>query len=390
MNQQTRTDHKPPSLTRPTWATIDLDALVFNLRSIKTFIGNALPVMAVVKANCYGHGAVECARRLSSEGVDWFGVAMPEEGVELRDAGITNPILCFGNWPGQEGMMRENALTPVVYQIDRIAGFNAAAKSENRTQPIHIKIDTGMGRIGVRPENLSQFISDLKAFDSIEVEGLMTHFACADEVISPFTDEQMRLFSHSVDLFLAEGFRPKYLDMANSPGAVVHPESLGSMVRIGGLLYGLGGDVLPKGFSGPELRPVMSLRSSISYLKEVPAGTTIGYGATFVAERSSKIATIPIGYHDGLPRSLSNKGSMLVNGILCPIVGRVSMDWTTIDVTGVENVSVGSEVILIGVQGDQRITAEEMAEWAETISYEVTCGIAGRVPRIYKENGETD
>lgn len=390
MKQKTEPDQTLSSSGRPTWATIDLDALAFNFRSIKNFIGDATPVMAVVKADAYGHGAVECAHRLSAEGTDWFGVAMPEEGLELRKAGITNPILCFGNWPGQESMMLEYDLTPVVYQIDRAAGFNEAAKSANKKQATHIKIDTGMGRIGIRPENLSRFISDLKAFDNIEVEGLMTHFASADEVVSPFTDEQMRLFSQAVDLFIAEGIRPKYLDMANSPGAVVHPESRGTLVRIGGLLYGLGGDVLPKDFSGPELRPVMSLRSNISYLKEVPAGTTIGYGATFVTERPSKIATIPIGYHDGLPRSLSNKGAMLVNGVRCPVVGRVSMDWTTIDVTDVENVSVGSEVILIGVQGDQQITAEVMAEWAETISYEITCGISGRVPRIYKETCETD
>lgn len=376
-----------PSKYRPTWATIDLDALAFNFRSIKSYIGEATPIMAVIKADGYGHGAVVCAHRLSAEGTDWFGVALPEEGVELRSAGITKPILCFGNWPGQEDMIVEHELTPVVYQMERAAAFDQAASRRGRMLPIHIKIDTGMGRIGVRPEGIADLIAGLKTLTSLEIEGLMTHFASADEVVSPLTDAQIRLFSHAVDIFRAEGFRPKYVDMANSPGAVVHPESRGTMVRIGGLLYGLGGDVLPKGFEGPELKPVMSLRSNISFLKEVPAGTTIGYGATFVTERPSKIATIPIGYHDGLPRSLSNRGSMLVNGVPCPIVGRISMDWTTIDVTDAQPVNNGDIVTIIGRQVERSFTAEEIAELTDTISYEITCGINPRVHRVYNQHG---
>lgn len=339
--------------------------------------------MAVVKADAYGHGSVECSRRLEHEGAEWFGVALPEEGVELRDAGIEKPILCFGNWPGQEQMMLRKRLTPVVYQLDRLAAFDRAAAEAGEKLKVHIKLDTGMGRIGLLAENAAEFAGEIKRFNHIEVDGLMTHFASADEIVSELTDLQMRRFADAVSAFHAQGFRPTYLDMANSPGAVVHPASRSTMVRIGGLLYGLGGDVLPRGFVGPELRPVMSLQTQISFLKQVPAGTTIGYGATFTTESESLIATLPIGYHDGYPRSLSNKGKVLINGQFAPVVGRVSMDWTTVDVTDVPEVKVGDAVMLIGSQGDSSITVEDIAAAANTISYEITCGISNRVPRKY-------
>lgn len=374
----------PNQPARPTWTEIDLDALAFNLRSIRRFIGEAVPIMAVVKADAYGHGAVECTKRLEHEGIDWFGVALPEEGEELRNAGIGKPILCFGNWAGQEVMMLRHKLTPVVFQFERLAAFNRIAAESGDKIKVHVKIDTGMGRVGVRADDATEFAAELKRFAHIEVEGLMTHFASADEVVSEQTDLQMRRFADAVAAFQQHGFRPTYLDMANSPGAVVHPKSRGTMVRIGGLLYGLGGDVLPKGFAGPELRPVLSLHTRISFLKQVPAGTTIGYGATFVTKRESRIATLPIGYHDGYPRSLSNKGRVLVNGTLAPIIGRVSMDWTTIDVTDIPEVNIGDQVKLIGLQGDSVITAEDIAALADTISYEITCSINSRVRRQYK------
>lgn len=373
---------------RPTWAETDLDALAFNLHSIRRFVGEGVSNMAVVKADAYGHGAVECSRRLEHEGVDWFGVALPEEGQELRNVGIEKPILCFGNWAGQEEMMIRLRLTPVVFQLERLAAFDRASAESGKKIKVHIKIDTGMGRVGVRADDAAEFTAELKRFAHIEVEGLMTHFASADEVISEQTDLQMRRFADAVATFHDHGFRPTYLDMANSPGAVVHPESRGTMVRIGGLLYGLGGDVLPKGFAGPELRPVLSLHTRISFLKQVPAGTTIGYGATFVTNRESLIATLPIGYHDGYPRSLSNKGKVLVNGAFAPVVGRVSMDWTTIDVTDIPDIKVGDQVTLIGSQGDLAISVEDIAANADTISYEITCGINSRVRREYKSTKE--
>jgi alanine racemase len=344
--------------------------------------------MAVIKADAYGHGAVECGKRMEHEGADWFGVALPEEGEELRDAGIEKPILCFGNWVGQEGMMLRHKLTPVVYQLERLAAFDRIAAASGNKVKVHVKIDTGMGRVGIRAETAAEFAAELKRFAHIEVEGLMTHLASADEIVSELTELQMRRFADAVAAFHEHGFRPTYLDMANSPGAIVHPASRGTMVRIGGLLYGLGGDVLPKGFVGPELRPVLSLHTRISFLKQVPADTTIGYGATFVTERESLIATLPIGYHDGYLRSLSNKGKALVHGAFAPVVGRVSMDWTTIDVTDVQDVKAGDQVTLIGSQGDSAITVEDIAAAADTISYEITCGINNRVRREYKSTKE--
>ncbi len=373
----------PPSESRPTWSEIDLDALAFNLSSIRRFIGGSAKTMAVVKADAYGHGAIECSKRLEAEGVDWLAVALPEEGVELRDSGIETPILSFGNWSGQEALMLARRLTPVAYQIDTLARLDAAAAEQQTVATVHIKIDTGMGRIGIRAADAAEFAGELAGFKHLQVEGLMTHFASADRIDSDATKRQISQFADAVAAFHAAGIRPKLLDLANSPGAIVYPESRSTMVRIGGLLYGLGGDVLPKGFPGPELRPVMSVHTRISFIKQVPAGTPIGYGGTFVTGRESLIATIPIGYHDGLPRALSNIGHVLVEGVRAPIVGRVSMDWTTVDVTDVPGVTVGTPVVIIGISGQESMKAEDIAAATGTISYEITCGMNARVKKVY-------
>lgn len=376
----------PPSGHRPTWAEIDLDNLAFNFHSSKKFIGD-VEYMAVVKADAYGHGAVECASRFEAEGVDWFGVAIVEEGVELREAGIRKPILCLGGcWPGQEDMVIGHDLVPVVYRLDQAERLNAAVASHNILIPVHVKIDTGMGRIGARFDELEAFADRLRNLTNLKIDGLMTHFAVADRLDeNDFTELQMKRFDEAVSLFRRRGFDPKYLDLANSPGAVAHPSSRSRMVRLGGILYGLGGDVLPAGIDKPELMPVMSLHTEISMLKNVPAGETLGYGRTFRTERDSIIGTIPIGYHDGFSRSLSNNGQVIVNGQFALIVGRISMDWTIIDVTEIGDVKIGDRVTLIGSQDALSITAEEIAEILGTISYEVTCGIDRRVRRIYKK-----
>jgi alanine racemase len=371
---------------RPTWAEINLDNLAFNFRSVKKFIGSETKYMAVVKADAYGHGAVECAKRLEAEGVDWFGVALPEEGVELRKAGIRKLILCLGGfWDGQETLVLSYGLTPVIFQIEKAADLNEAAARRGTDVSIHVKIDTGMGRVGVRYDQVDDFANQLRSLAHLRVEGLMTHFAAADDLgQKDFTDLQIERFNAAVATFREKGFTPAYLDLANSPGAVAHPASRSNMVRLGGILYGLGGDVLPGGVDKPDLKPVMSLRTKIAHLKTIPAGETVGYGRTFTAGIDSRIATIPIGYQDGYSRSLSNIGRAIVRGEYVPVAGRVSMDWTTLDVTSVEGVKVGDEVILIGEQTGARITAEELAKATGTISYEITCGINRRVPRLYK------
>lgn len=370
---------------RPTFARINLDDLAFNFKSVKDFVGQNIEYMAVVKADGYGHGSIECAKKLENAGVDWFGVALPEEGLELREAGITKPILCLGSfWQGQEKLLLQNGLTPVIFQIEKAHSYNLAAFKLNQKADVHIKIDTGMGRIGVRFEEVKVFVEELKKFTNLNIEGIMTHFAVADDLSeNDFTQSQIKRFNEAVSLFEQNGFNPKYIDLANSPGAIVQPDSLGNMVRLGGILYGLGEDVLPKEVEKPVLKPILSLHTKIAYLKKVPANETFGYGRTFKTRRESLIATIPIGYQDGFHRRLSNCGQVIINDTFAPIVGRISMDWTILDVTDVPNVKVDDEVILIGRQNDKKISAADIAEKLDTISYEITCGISRRVPRKY-------
>lgn len=370
---------------RPTSVEINLDNLAQNYQSIRKFVGKNLGIMAVVKADAYGHGAICCARRLESEGIEWLGVALPEEGLELRENGITAPILCLGSfWNGQENLLLENNLTPVVYQIEKAASFNRAALEKNIIADVHVKIDTGMGRIGVRFDEVEHFTEKLKELKNLRVDGIMTHFAAADNLSeTEFTTLQVDRYNNAVAIFAAKNFHPTYFDLANSPGAIAHPKARGNLIRIGGILYGLGGDVLPAGITKPQLKPVMALRTKIANLKSVPKGETLGYSRTFTTERNSMIATIPIGYQDGFPRTLSNKGRVIIKGRFVPVVGRVSMDWTILDVTEIPDVQVEDEVILIGETENLKVTAEEIAQLTDTISYEITCGINRRVYRKY-------
>lgn len=367
-----------------TRAEINLDNLAFNFRSIRGFVGDKVKILAVVKADAYGHGAVECSKRLETEGADWFGVASIEEAVELRKAGIRLPILYFrGFSPGDEQLLDEHDITPVLFDIDYAEVLDRHAQASGRIANVHIKVDTGMGRVGVPFEDASEFAEKFSKFRNLHVDGIMTHFASADHMRSDLTNEQMRRFADVVSIFHEKGLRPRVLDMANSPGAVGHRDSHANMVRIGGILYGLGDDVLPSGIERPELRPVMSLRSKIAFLKTMPAGSGIGYGQTFTTSRESLIASVPIGYYDGYRRCLSNRSQALVKGHLVPIVGRISMDWMTIDVTDVRNAEKGDDVVLIGSSENNAVKAEDLARICETISYEITCGIGKRVPRVY-------
>ena len=373
---------------RPTWAEIDLNNLAANFNEIKQRVSPAARVMAVVKANAYGHGAVECARRLAREGADWFGVALPEEGIQLRDSGITQPILCLaGFWPGQAAACIRHNLTAVVYRLETIEALNQAAANAGVVADIHVKVDTGMGRLGVRFDQLSEFVAALERFRNVRIDGVMTHLAAADDAsCQPLTHDQIQRFDEAVTVFRDHGYRPTQLHLANSAGVFGHRESWGNLVRPGGVLYGLWRDVLPLTTSKPGLLPVMSLHSRICLLKWVPPGETIGYGCTFEASRRSRIATLPVGYHDGYMRGLSNRGHVIVRGMFAPVVGRVSMDLTLVDVTDVEGVEVDDQVTLLGwnrENAELKIAAEDLARIAGTLSYEVTCGIADRVPRVY-------
>ncbi|HEY0003891.1 MAG TPA: alanine racemase [Pyrinomonadaceae bacterium] len=381
---------EPQEGHRPTWAEIDLDALASNFRFVRGRVGPGVKVMCVVKANAYGHGAVRCARRLAEEGADWFGVALPEEGIALREAGISQPILCLGGfWKGQEESCLLYQLVPVVYRLDAVEALDSAARLLNRVADVHVKIDTGMGRLGVRPGAAREFARALISFKNIRVDGLMTHFAAADEPArDAFTHEQVRRFQAAAAIFREEGHRPTYEDMANSAATYAHPESWSKMVRPGGMLYGLWRDILPPAPEAPALKSVMSLYTRVTLLKSVGRGETLGYGCTFETARETLVATLPVGYNDGYVRGLSNRGRVIVRGRYAPVVGRISMDLTLVDVTDVEGVAQDDRVILLGQDEGLAITAEELAERAATLSYEITCGISQRVPRYYRESGK--
>ena len=371
--------------TRPTWAEINLDNLASNFNTIRNQVGFDIAVMPMLKANAYGHGSVQCAKRLSQEGAEWFGVALPEEGIELRNAGIEQNILCLGGfWQEQASLCIQHELTPVVFRPDMVHSFDLAARESGTKVKVHVKVDTGMGRLGVRTDQLSEFLSAVQDCTNISIDGLLTHFAAADDnTCQPLTYQQIRKFNDAVQLIKERGHNPTYLHLANSAAIFGQPSAWKNMVRPGGSLYGLWRDVLPPSVDDPGLKAVMSVHSRIILLKQVPAGETIGYGCTFEASRPSLIATLPIGYHDGYIRGLSNRSHVLVRGSYAPVAGRVSMDFTLVDVTDIPGVEVGDQVTLLGRVGELAVTAEDLARIVGTISYEVTCGISSRVPRLY-------
>lgn len=375
---------------RPTWAEINLDALASNFHLVKNHVGAGVNVMAVVKANAYGHGAVACARRLAREGANWFGVALPEEGIELRNAGITQPILCLaGFWEGQAELCLQQSLVPVVYRLDMLEAIDRAARDRGVVADVHLKIDTGMGRLGMRFDEVAAFTTELNRFKNIRIDGLMTHFAAADEPsCEALTREQIQRFQNAVTAFREPGYAPTYVHLANSAGIFAERDSWGNMVRPGGVLYGLWRDILSPSDRELDFHPVMSLHSRISLLKWVPEGETVGYGCTFEASRKTLVATIPIGYDDGYLRGLSNRSHAIIRDVFATVIGRISMDLTLIDVTNVPGVELNDEVILMGKSAGQSVSAEYLAKTAGTLSYEVTCGIGSRVPRVFVE-GQT-
>lgn len=366
------------SSDRPTVAAVDLKALSHNYAEVTRRAGGR-KVLAVVKAQAYGHCARPVARTLIELGCPMLGVATVEEGRELRAGGITVPILIMGPvFPEQAGAIVEAKLTTVVYALPVARALSEAAGSGGSVT-VHVKIDTGMGRIGVTPEAGVSFIETISRLPGIIVEGLMTHFADADLRDKQFAAAQMDRFESLLRALEAKGVDVPLRHAANSAAVLEYDRALLTMVRPGLMLYGY--NPLESGVAA-DLRPVLSLRTRIAFLKKVPAGVPISYGRTFVTKRESLIATIPIGYADGFSRGLSNKGEALVRGKRVPVAGRVCMDMTMLDVTDVPEVAAGDEVVLIGSSGTERITADDIAAKTGTIAYEVLCGIGGRVPRI--------
>ena len=368
---------------RPTIAEVDFGALEFNYRQIQKRIPEGVKLLAVVKADAYGHGAIPVSLKLEKLGVEYLGVAIPEEGVELRRGGVKAPILVLGGIFGREvDQIFRFRLTPVIFRKDSLKLLSREAERRRRKVKVHLKVDTGMGRLGVPLSAWPDFLKEVKRFPKIEIEGILSHFSMLDAE-KDLTQNQWGAFQRAVTIAQEMGISCQYLHMASSATLTAFPGYSAKLVRPGIMLYG--SYPSPKFQSLIPLKPVMTLKTRIHFLKSVPPGTRISYGGTFKTKRESLIATLPIGYADGYSHHLSNHGEVLIHGKRAPVVGKVCMDFIMVDVTDIPRVSVGDEVILMGRQGREQITAEEIAEKINSISYEVLCLIGKRVPRVYKE-----
>ncbi len=371
------------TLYRVTRAEVDLDSIVRNARAMADRAGGAV-MCAVVKANAYGHGAIAVARTLERAAVKWLAVATVEEAVSLRQAGVEEPrILVLSEPPpDSEAALAEDRITPTVYTracIDRLA--RAAARA-NRVLPVHLKVDTGMHRVGCRPAEAVELADHIAASASLELEGVWTHCARADEVDSPTTDQQLDLFDAVLAELAASGHEPPLIHAANSAAVLAHGRSHYGMVRCGIAIYGISPS--PELSGRVDLQPSLRLVSAVSHVQTAAAGEGVSYGHFQRTRGDCVLATVPIGYADGIRRDLSaHGGQVLIGGRRRSIIGRVTMDQLVVD-CGSDQVEVGDEVVLIGAQGDESITAEETAERLDTIGYEVVCAISARVPRVYE------
>ncbi len=355
--------------------------------------------MAVVKADAYGHGLKPVAKLLEECGADWFGVATVEEAIELRQAGLVKPILLLGGlYMSDPAALIEHDLTPAVSSTARLDVYAECARRLAKPICFHLKVDTGMGRLGMPPELLGSFLERLRELNGttspargamLRLTGFFTHLASAEDLLATQTEEQLARFRRSLEYLRACGTEPEWIHISNSAALLAGPDIQENLIRIGALLYGYCLPlVLPAGAPRrplPDFDPVLSFKSRVVFLKDHPAGTPLGYGASFFTRRPSRIATIPAGYADGLSRALSNRGRVIVRGGYARIVGTISMDLTLIDVTDIPGVTVGDEVTLIGRADGASITATELAKELATIPYEVLCSIGKRVPRIEVE-----
>jgi len=336
----------------------------------------------VVKADAYGHGAREVARALAAAGSESFGVATLEEGVELRAAGIRSPILVLaGVYPEQLGEFIQHRLTPAICETEAFKQLEKEARRRGVTLNFHLKVDTGMGRIGLPSAEVERWLPEMGQLESLKLEGLFSHFSQAENVEGSYTQSQLKAFQSVLKRLRSAGYNPPWVHLANSAAVITLPSAHFTMVRPGLMLYGAYPS--PVMASQVALKPVLSWRTRVLQLKRVPEGSSISYGQIFVTQRESSIATLPVGYADGYPRLLSNRGEVLIRGQRAPVAGRICMDLTMVDVTDIRGVEQGDEVVLLGAQGKAAISADEMARWAETISYEIFTSISDRVPRIH-------
>ncbi len=377
--------------TRPTWAEVSLSTLRENYRTIGDYVGSGVTVCAVVKAYAYGHGAVECAKALELEGATWLGVTSLDEAIPLREEGIqTRILLMTGFWRGEEEEIVRLGLTPTVWETGYIELLErAAARIGVSQQAVHLKLDTGMGRLGATPEDLPGLCAALKSSPHLKLEGFATHLASSEVLDAPSVTEQLKVFEDGLRVLREFGFNPPLVHAANTSAVISHHESWNTMVRPGLAIYGYhlpferaGRVVSGKGLR-LTLKPVLTWKTRILSLREMRAGQALGYGGTYVTKAPARIAILPVGYADGLNRGLSSGGRVIVREHYAPIVGRISMDLTLADVTGIPGVAVADEVVLLGSHDGLSVDAREHAELANTIPYEILCAISKRVPRRY-------
>lgn len=376
--------------TRPTWAEVSLTNLRENFRTVQHHIGSDTTVCCVVKADAYGHGAVECSRALESEGASWFGVTSLDEAIPLREAGLRGRILLLtGFWRGEEEEIVRLKLTPTVWEGGQVELLNKAASQLGVRHPVHLKVDTGMGRLGVAPRDLPQISSALRSATNLVLEGLSTHLASSEVLDAPSVEEQLRSFEEVRALLKKAGFEPPLIHAANTGAVISRPGSWNTMVRPGIALYGYylpferaGREVSGSGLRLP-VKPVLTWKTRILSLRDVRANQALGYGGIYITKAPARIAVLPVGYADGFSRALSSRGRVIIREHYAPIVGRISMDLSLVDVTGIPGIAVGDETILLGASDGLSIDAREHASLANTVLYEILCGISKRVPRKY-------
>ena len=381
-------DQRSLALDGRTWAEVSLGTLRENFRVVQAHVGANVAVCAVVKADGYGHGATECALALEAEGAPWLGVTDAAEGRALRSAGIwTRILLMTGIWRGEEDSIVAHNLTPTVWESWHIERLEKAARKQQVVLPVHLKVDTGMNRLGAPNGALPELCDKLAACEHLRLEGVSTHFASAEVLDSNDAPRQMARFEEALAMLAGKGLHPPLVHMGNSAAVAARPETWKTMVRPGILLYGYSLPTARGGKTTNEsalpLRPVLSWKTRILTVKDVARGEAVGYMGTYVAEQHSRIAVLPVGYADGYPRLLSNRARVIVRGEYAPVVGRVSMDLTMVDVGQIPGVAVGDEVILIGSSGAKSVDAVELAQLCESVPYEILCGISQRVPRVY-------
>jgi len=381
-------DRRSLALDGRTWAEVSLGTLRENFRIVQKHVGPKVAICAVVKADGYGHGATECALALEAEGAPWLGVTDAAEGRALRSAGIwTRILLMTGIWKGEEDGIVAHNLTPTVWEHWHIERLEKAAKKQQINLPVHVKVDTGMNRLGATIEALPGLCQKLAACQHLHLEGVSTHFASAEVLDSGDAPRQMRLFEQAIAILREHGLHPPLVHMGNSAAVSARPDTWRTMVRPGILLYGYSLPIIRGGASVSEpslpLTPVLTWKTRTLTVKDVAAGESVGYMGTYTARERSRIAVLPVGYADGYPRLLSNRARVIVRGEYASVVGRVSMDLTTVDVGHIPGVAVGDEVILIGSHNGKSVDAVELASLGETVPYEILCGISQRVPRVY-------